>query len=474
MGTKHAKKRIGRAMHIAVILAILLSVSTVVYAAPPSPFVGHWQAVDVDEGDIRLTIAGPPSGPYQITWTESYISFCDGEAGIVRGMGWLDEANPYILEADLHLECFTTGNSTNFHMVWRYWPESDTLISQYEEIGYVIIWHHPGSKVPSMSIPTFVAYIPGAIEGYDWQLGDTVYININDGEYTAESSVEEAPWDPTQTRVLFELWQDDFFMETWDHIVMTDGFITKEVWVTDLAVTDFDLSTGQISGTYTYDPESDDYLWVWLYDGDGQIPTMNPDGTWITTFDELSPGVWGGATQWDMDGDGTSLDFQVPNPTFVAYVPGAVEGYDWPMGDEISLTVNGVPYPVTANSEQRPDFPEGETRVLFEIWQEGWSLSADDYVVMTDIDSGFIKYVTVTNLAVTGYNLAEGTVSGIYDPTYDLWVWLYDGDGQVPTMNPDGTWIATFDELSPGAWGGATQWEPDGDGTSIDFQIPGE
>ena len=54
-------------------------------AASTSPFVGAWQAIDVDGSDIRLTIGGPPEGPFRITWTESYISFCGGEAGIVRG-----------------------------------------------------------------------------------------------------------------------------------------------------------------------------------------------------------------------------------------------------------------------------------------------------------------------------------------------------------------------------------------------------
>ena len=77
-------------------------------AAPVSPFVGAWQAVDVDGSDIRLTIGGPPNGPFRITWTESYISFCGGEAGIVNGTGQLNIDDQSILEADLHLSCFTT------------------------------------------------------------------------------------------------------------------------------------------------------------------------------------------------------------------------------------------------------------------------------------------------------------------------------------------------------------------------------
>ena len=85
-------------------IAALLVFPFATFAAPPSPFVGQWQAIDVDASDIRLTIGGPPNDPFRITWTESYISFCEGEAGIVRGTGLLNEADANLLEADLHVD----------------------------------------------------------------------------------------------------------------------------------------------------------------------------------------------------------------------------------------------------------------------------------------------------------------------------------------------------------------------------------
>jgi putative spermidine/putrescine transport system substrate-binding protein len=160
---------------------------------------------------------------------------------------------------------------------------------------------------------------------------------------------------------------------------------------------------------------------------------------------------------------------ECPPPTFVAYVPGAIEGYGWPLGDTIGININGGQFTAEAVSEQRPEFPEGETRVLF----VDLSLQAGDRIVMTDTVTGVAKDTVVTNLAVTGFDLGAGTVSGDFDPSFSLclWVWLYDGEGQE--LCPEtGTWMATFDPLPPGAWGGATQWEADGDGTSIDFQVP--
>jgi len=471
MNTKQLRRIFFGILYCMIALILMLSISVVAHAESKSPFVGHWQAVDSDGSDINLTISGPPNGPYQITWTEDYLSFCDGGPGNIRGTGILNSSDSNILEAGLRLVCFTTSESITFELKFRYRPLTNTLISQYESNGPVIIWHRPGSQSAIPSMPTFVAYIPGAIEGYDWQLGDTIQININDGEYTAEAIVEEAPWDPNQTRVLFEIWRDDFYIEEGNFIVMTDGFITKEVSVTNLSITGFDLGAGTVTGNY--DPAYGD-PWVWLYDMDGQVPATDSDnGTWTATFAELPPGAWGGATQWDMDGDGTSIDFQVPMPVFVAYIPGAIEGYDWPMGDEIRLIINGVEYPETAFSEQRPDFPEGATRVLFEVWMHDISLQAGDQIVMTDEVSGFTKDVTVTNLAVTSFDLATSTVSGTYDPNYELWVWLEGQDWQAPEVDPDnGTWIMNFNELAPGTWGGAVQYDMEGDGTSIDFQVP--
>ncbi|MGB3716228.1 MAG: LamG domain-containing protein [Candidatus Promineifilaceae bacterium] len=106
----------------------------------PNSFVGDWQAIDSDGSDIRLTIAGPQNGPFRITWTESYFSFCNREAGIGRGTGLLKVGDPYTLEANLTIECFTTGDSTNFDITWIYDPGTDTISSGF------ITWHRPGQR----------------------------------------------------------------------------------------------------------------------------------------------------------------------------------------------------------------------------------------------------------------------------------------------------------------------------------------
>jgi hypothetical protein len=124
----------------------------------PSPIIGNWQAVDIDESDIRLAIAGPPTGPFQITLTESYISYCDGGPGIVRGTGWLAEGDPSVLEADLRLLCFRTGATLDFHATWIYDPGTDTISSDF------ITWHRPSAASK--------ACLPHAYGLTNWWPGD--------------------------------------------------------------------------------------------------------------------------------------------------------------------------------------------------------------------------------------------------------------------------------------------------------------
>jgi hypothetical protein len=81
---------------------------------------------------------------------------------------------------------------------------------------------------------------------------------------------------------------------------------------------------------------------------------------------------------------------------------------------------------------------------------------------------------------VTGYDTDTNTISGIYDPAFDLWVFHadYDGPNAINIYEPieiiyDGVnWTATFDELDPGMAGAAQQYDSDFDGSSWDFVVP--
>ena len=179
-----------------VILAVALSVTSVAYAAPKSPFLGKWQATDVDGSDMSLSIAGRSTGPFQITWTDKYISFCNGEAGILRGTGWLNGADPNLLEADVHLECFTTGDTLDFHVTFRYHPATNTLSIRYD-FGAVTIWFRPGK--PQAAPPALNLRVN---YGHDWvesfyEGGHMAWVTVtdSDGDMKATAEVLTAPRD---------------------------------------------------------------------------------------------------------------------------------------------------------------------------------------------------------------------------------------------------------------------------------------
>jgi hypothetical protein len=163
-------------------------------------------------------------------------------------------------------------------------------------------------------------------------------------------------------------------------------------------------------------------------------------------------------------------------PIFVVYTPGSVEGYQWPVGNTITINVNNGEYTAQSVSEPRPDFPEGETRVLFDNYLDDYWIESGDYVVLTDEITGATKSHTVTSVEVTAYDINAKTIGGIYDPSYGLEVFLALEDGtpiETLDVSYDGiNWTATFDQLGSGMLCSAKQLDADFDATSWDFWIP--
>jgi hypothetical protein len=478
-----------RTLQVIVILALALSVSTTVSAAPASPFLGHWTAADTDGSAMTLNIGGPPTGPFQLTWTDDYISYCAGGPGMVRGTGWLNEADTNLLEADVHLECFTTGDTLDFHVTFRYHPATNKL-SLYYFFGQVTIWSRPGrpeAAPPAMNLR--VNY------GHDWvesfyEGGHTAWVTVTDGDGNLKATAElvTEPKDfwggETGFQTTPEGWvpgPPDIQPNDWVYGWVDNG-ASAQVQIGDISGA-IDLETDSITGTVLAPWFSDPVQVECLDWGSGQDPPFdNKDGgsiladglaayscSWFGEWD-IQPGQTIGVGYFGPDSHWVANAFSIPNPTFVAYLPVTIVGYDWPMGDTIAIDINDGEYTAEAqvgNAEWDPAV------VLFELWRDGFSMEAGDHIVMTEEVSGMTKEVWVTNLAVTDFDLNAEKVFGTYDPAYSLWVWLYGFEGQVPETDPDaGTWTATFAELPPGALGGATQWDEDGDGTSIDFQVP--
>ncbi|MCB2178834.1 hypothetical protein KQH61_05420 [bacterium] len=224
MDTKDGNTTIIRALCIMVLFTILFSGSGLVQAANTSPFTGHWLAIDLDVSNIQLTIGGPPNGPFNITSTDDYISYCNGEPGIIRGEGWLNENDPNLLEAELKLECFTTGETLNLYIIFQYHPSTNMLSSNW--YGRMIVWSRSGPpQEPPPSLKLRVNY------GHDW----------------VESFYPEGH-------------------TAWISITEEDG---KTVLATAEVLTDFRVDWGGLPGFHT-----NDFTW---FDGDGNPMDSPPD-----------------------------------------------------------------------------------------------------------------------------------------------------------------------------------------------------
>ena len=130
-----------------IIMIVALLTTSPSYAGTGSPFLGDWYGTDADGSNIRMIIAGNPAGPFQITSTDSYISFCNGEAGILKGTASLNPVNSVVLEANMEVVCFTTGDTVEIIDSFVYDPATDTLS------GMSVTWYRADAHAPACIIP---------------------------------------------------------------------------------------------------------------------------------------------------------------------------------------------------------------------------------------------------------------------------------------------------------------------------------
>ncbi len=181
---------------------------------------------------------------------------------------------------------------------------------------------------------------------------------------------------------------------------------------------------------------------------------------------DVQRGQWGGVRIWDEDGDGTAINFRLPDPSFAANpVEETVWGWDWPAFTRVTLTVHGETYQEETDSWGNVNF--GSLSM---------NLVPGDPLTLTD--GVTTKTHTIFNLAFVGYNLDEDTVNGTADPGAPVHVWacLLDQCQSVdPSVDGEGNWTADFSgkmDLIPGSEGGIQIVDEDHDDTRIYWSIP--
>ncbi|MBK7453524.1 MAG: PKD domain-containing protein [Anaerolineales bacterium] len=334
------------------------------------------------------------------------------------------------------------------------------------------------------------------LEGYDWPTGVTVNISIDDPstpqnpDKTGSAVVGDSNWNPSENYFSFDL-SNTYDIQAGFQVVVSGGGVTKAHAVTNLVITNVNAADDTVSGTS--DPNA--HLRVDVHNTDGVQMEIDSDsnGDWLADFTgqfDLKPGDSGRVQEYDIDWDSTGDDWRIPNPSIgVRANNDQVEGWEWPLGATIVVTVDD---PSTA---VLPDITR--SAVVYEAsWNPGeYRFDLNLYGQM-DIQPGFVvtatldditKTLIVTPLAFTDIDVDLDLVTGIAAADSRVDVWSCGNNYCVNrhvTASNSGVWSADFahpglenDEQDTidivlGTWIDSSQREEDGDQTMFGQNVP--
>jgi hypothetical protein len=499
--TKHKFNRMfANILSTFVILTMVFPAMSVASAASSSPFLGQWQATDFDGSDMQMTIAGRAGGPFQITWMDKFINYCKGAAGLVRGTGWLDEDDSNLLDADLLLECFTTGDTLSLQLTFRYHPATNTLSLRYN-FGQVTIWHRPGRpQAPPPTLNLRVNYGDNWVESF-YEGGHMAWVTVTDGDgnvrATSELMTESKDYWGGETgfQTNDAVWHDadgdqmenppDIQPDDWVFGWVDNG-ASAQVQIGNISGA-IDLANDSIQGTimapwFTTPVQVECFDW-----GSGrEQPYDNKDGgsiltngadpyscSWAGEWD-IQPGQTIGGGYFGSDGNWVANAFSTPHVSLIAF-PAVDEifGYGWPTGSEVYLDINNR-FAMLATVQPAP-WDENDIMAHF---QGQFDLKSGDMVTLSG--SGIDLTYTVLNLSVTNVDVVADIVSGTADPGASLSVGPFGFSDQALQVTADGNgnWLAKFVEadidLVEGMCGRAQMYNSVTDNnTAVDWCIPG-
>jgi hypothetical protein len=527
MHAKNQKTRLIGGISVLIIVIVALLTTSPSYAGTGSPFLGDWYGTDADGSDIRMVIAGNPAGPFQITSTDSYISFCHGGAGIITGTASLNPENNFGLEANMKVVCFWTGDTLEFGTSFVYNYSLDTLD------GMSVTWYRASAHAPACIFPAM------GLTG--WWPGDGNAEDIV--AHRTGTFMGDATTGPGLVDKAFLLDGNDDYIEVPDDSALNfgTGDFTIDLWVNfnDLSgeqvLMEKWIQGYPISQGWTLTKVADRNVYFVMDNGSG--------GEWLVGGElEIEPHTWhliavtrqGAAVTLYMDGiaiyssDFDSLNLDAPislkigrreggqgfylngrideveiyngtaltqNQIFELYTAGRlgkcknyiygpgirahpawdnVDAWWWPEDRTLTLTIDDP------NTRKNPDVKmkkSGGDKYAGTVWFElaGYDLKSGDFITLTD---GLLtKTLVVSTLTITSVDVELDRVYGFAEPNAALRL-PYTSEGISITSDSDGNWFADLGgygyDIQPGETMIAEEYENDGDLTSFEFWIPSE
>lgn len=488
----HGQKGSGLIRLLATMLVMALALSLMGAAAPraASPFVGIWRAVDnVDGSLMRVTIVGPARGPFAITWTESYFSFCEGRAGLGTGIGRLDPADPNVLRAHMRLRCLRTGDKVEWDQEWQYRPAYDVLASQEDAYGVDTIWTRLGKPlVPRMDLR--VNYSHDWVESF-YEAGHGVAVKVTEPDgITVKATIEVQTeskdyWSGGEGfQTLDGVWSEpapDIIPGDWVFAQVDNGQ-TAKVQIGGIEGT-IDLNGDAITGTIaanwiTSEVNVDCMPWGAPGPAEMKSDSVFPNGAdvyecgWPGEWD-IQPGQDVGVAYIGPDGHWVANAFFARNPRIIASAGG---DFFWTTDfNQGPLTVS-----IVASQEEGASLlwartleadESGFAFAGFDV--HGLNLIPGNYLVISD--GATEKGVVLEPITMEIFDTVQEIMAGTAPPNRDVWVAAGPQEWQTGmTVQSDpatGEWMADFKTLQPQfnitedmrSWSYAQLFDEDGD-----------
>jgi hypothetical protein len=324
------------------------------------------------------------------------------------------------------------------------------------------------------------------IEAVDWPVGLLVHLAIDDPntpdvpDYQADTTTMIPDWesDPERGWALFPLVNYD--LKAGDLVVMTGGGTTIEHVVRNLTITGVDMGAETVAGTA--DPGVQ--LQVWAHQQ--SVPPVNvvagEDGTWLadlTGVYDIVPSTAGRAWIIAEGGNATAVDWSAPppppTPWLIAFPENdAVEGWEWPEGVTVTLTINNAPPGFEREGIAAvTTWGDPRTYVRFDF-ADAYDLKVGDIVTLTD--GMTVRQHTVKTLFVTDVDADKDEISGKAGGDETVYVWPHEAwfePLQITTHSITGNWQVDFTDvpfdLAPGMSGRSQILDETGNATAVDW-----
>jgi len=370
-------------------------------------------------------------------------------------------------------------------------PATEMPFHCYDEVS-------TSGETESMYPVHFTVWVDGGVWGNNWKIGQPVILEIDDPttqqspDFSNVGWPEPGPW--YYTGVNFSVPPQAIDLQPGFLVTATQGTQVQTHTITDITINEVNVDEDIVSGTAN--PNA--FVLVGVNSGDEGLRLVQADSEGNWTADYKVPGsfppwqatadihedTYVSASEFDDNGNNTSVNWHLANPTFgVRANTDQVEGWEWPLGVTVTVTVDD---PETA--DVAPDITRF-VNVYEAPWNPGeyrFDLDLNDVI---DIQPGFLitatygettKQHTVLNLAFTDIDVDTDVVTGEAAAGSSVDIWTCDENGCY-NLDPDlvanenGLWSADFTsiyDIVPGTWIDSSVRDEDGDQTMFGLNVP--